>query len=398
MKYKFTARDMTGKQIKGVMEAQSPQGVADNLHGDKLTPISISAAGEGFKLGFGGSGKVSASDVTNFTRQLSTMITAGLPLTDALNLLKVQSTPALAKVVGEMLGDVQSGIPLSSAMEKHPKSFSRVYTALVRAAEAAGVMEQILNRLAENSEKAREFRGKVVGAMIYPIIILLAMAGVFILMMVLVVPKMTALYADFNADLPAPTKMMMAVSSFMTHQWWVLVLVIGGIIYGVQLYLATPKGRMQWSTLLYRLPVVGPLAKETMLTELTRTLSLLLGSGISVVEALNIVSEAVGNDLVEQDMKRIAKQVEKGFPVSISFSESEILPIVVGQMVAVGEETGKMDDVLAKLSHYFETGAEEKVKGLTTAIEPIILIVLAVGVGFLLYAIVMPMYTITNKI
>jgi type II secretory pathway component PulF len=224
------------------------------------------------------------------------------------------------------------------------------------------------------------------------------MIGVMFLMMVLVVPKMTAMYKDFDAALPTPTVVLIKISDFMVNFWWVMILGAVGVFFGVNSYLGTKKGRMQWDTIFYKIPIVGGLAKETMMTELTRTLSLLLGSGVGIVDALNIVADAVGNELVEADVLRIAKQVEKGFPVSISFSESQIFPIVVGQMVAVGEETGKMDDVLAKLSHYFETGAEEKVKGLTTAIEPIILIVLAVGVGFLLYAIVMPMYTITNNI
>jgi MSHA biogenesis protein MshG len=206
------------------------------------------------------------------------------------------------------------------------------------------------------------------------------------------VPKMTALYADFNTDLPWSTTLLIGTSNFMVHLWWLLLMIVGGIFFGSRFVLGTKKGRMQWDTFFYKIPVIGSLAKETMLTEVTRTMSLLLGSGISVVEALTIVADAAGNDLVKLDLLRIAHQVEKGFPVSISFSESEIFPIVVGQMVAVGEETGKMDDVLAKLSHYFETGSEEKVKGLTTAIEPIILIVLAVGVGFLMFSIVMPIY------
>ena len=284
------------------------------------------------------------------------MPAAGLPLTDALNLLKVQSKPALSVVIGDLLADVQGGLALSAAMEKHPKVFSKVYTALVRAAETAGVMEQILNRLAENSEKSREFHGKVVGAMIYPVIILIAMVGVFVLMMVLVIPKLTALYADFNTSLPFSTRAMIAISNFMVHDWWAVILIVAGGYFMGQSYMASKRGRLQWDSVAYRLPVVGSLSKETMLAEVLRTLSLLLGAGISVVESLDIVADAVGNELVEADLKRIARQVEKGFPVSISFSESEIMPVVVGQMVAVGEETGKMDDVLAKLSHYFETG------------------------------------------
>jgi len=399
MKYRYSAKDFTGKTVKGVAEGPSPAAVADALREQKLTPISLTAVQQGFDLSALNSilGKVSANDLTNFTRQLSTMITAGLPITDALSLLKAQSSPAMAKVVGGLLTDVQAGVSLSGAMTKHPKVFSKVYVSLIKAGEAAGVMENILNRLADTSEKSREFRGKVKGAMIYPIIVLIGMVGVMVLMVLVVIPKLTALYADFDAELPAATRAIIWISDFSVKYWWLVLVGIAGITYAVKAYIATAAGRFQWDGMKYKLPVMGPLSREVMLTELTRTMALLVGAGVSVVEALQIVSDAVGNVVVEKDVKRIAHQVEKGFPISISFSESNIFPPIIGQMSAVGEETGKLDDVMAKMSHYFEAESEEKVKGLTTAIEPIILMVLAIGVGFLMYAVVMPIYSITNK-
>lgn len=400
MKYRYVAKDLTGKDVKGVVEGRSPEAVALVLADQKLVPVKIAPmqsvlGGDSF-LTIGGG--VSGAEMANFTRQLSTMLTAGLPLTDALTLLANQSSPKLTKITRLILNDVQAGLALSTAMAKHPMVFSKVYVALVKAGESAGVMETVLNRLAESLEKTREFVIKVKGAMIYPAIIVIGMVIVMAIMMIVVVPKMKLLYEDFGAELPWETKVIIGISNFATGYWWATAIILGGAFYGLRFYLSTTTGRYQWDTLIYRLPITGPLAKYVMLTELSRTMGLLIGSGVSVVEALNIVADTIGNMPVEKEINHVAKQVEKGFPISISFSNSEIFPPIFGQMIAVGEETGKLDEVLGKLAHYFEAESEQRVKGLTTAIEPVILMILAVGVGFLMFAVIMPIYTITDKI
>jgi type II secretory pathway component PulF len=400
MKIRYTAKDFNGKTVKGIVEAGSLKAAAGLLKEQSLIPITVleEKKGVGLEAINAMLGRVTDSDITTFTRQLSTMITAGLPLTDALNLLKAQSSTAFSNIIGAVLLDVQSGISLSVALAKHPKVFGKVYIALVKAGEAAGVMEKVLNRLADTAERGREFKGKVVGAMIYPVIILVGMVAVMLMMVVMVIPKMKDLYADFGEELPFATKMILAVSDFTINYWWVLLAGTAGLVFLVRSALTSKTGQEIWGRWIFKLPVMGPLVRQTVLSEFTRTSALLLSAGVSVVESLRIVSESVGNVVVEKDIRRIANQVEKGFPVSISFSESEIFPPIIGQMVAVGEETGKLDDVLEKISHYFESESEQKIKGLTTAIEPIILMVMAVGIGFLLYAIIMPIYGITNKV
>jgi type IV pilus assembly protein PilC len=400
MKYRYTARDAAGRKIKGKVEAGSKMSAAGIIKEQKMMPLTIDEDKGGVNLSqwFSSVQKPGSGEMTTFTRQLATMINAGLPLTDALTLLKVQSSPSLSIVVGTILSDVQSGMSLSSAMEKHPQVFSKVYTSLVGAGEASGKMENILNRLAETSEKGREFKAKVVGAMIYPIIVIIGMIGVFAVMILVVVPQLTSLYKDFDAELPFLTRVLIGISDFALKFWLPTILGIGLVFWGLLSYKATKNGREKWDEMMYQMPVAGPLIQKVMLTELTRTLSLLVGAGVSIVDALNIVSGAVGNVVAEAEVKNIARKVEKGFPVSISFTECELFPPIIGQMTSVGEETGKMDEVLEKLSRYFESESEEKIKGLTTAIEPLILIVLAVGVGFLMYAVIMPMYTIMDKI
>jgi type II secretory pathway component PulF len=256
----------------------------------------------------------------------------------------------------------------------------------------------VLTRLADSQEKTREFRGKVTGAMIYPAIISIGMIVVMIIMMVVVVPKLTSLYQDFNAELPLATRILMGISNIFLHYWWAVIIVAGGVIFAVVSYLRTAAGKRTRDKLIFSIPIWGMLSKQIMLTELTRTLALLVSAGVPIVEDLDIVAAVVGNIIIEEDVRRVARQVEKGFPVSIAFSESPFFPPIVGQMIAVGEETGKMDEVLDKLSYYFESESDLKVKGLTTAIEPLIIMVLAVGVGFLMYAVIMPIYDITNKI
>ena len=399
MRFRYVAKDPSGKTIKGTVDAQDSKSAAGVLRDKKMLTINL-VEDKGlldmgdFSLKFGG---VSVSDMANFTRQLSTMITAGLPLTDALSLLRLQSGPKLSPVVSAILLDVQSGVSLSEAMGKHPQAFSKVFVSLVKAGEAAGVVETILNRLADNLEKSREFKAKVISAMIYPVIVLLGMVGVMMVMMVVVVPKLTEVYKQFNADLPVATKTVIAISDFMVNYWFIVIILMGGLVAGGVAYLKTPVGKRWWDDLLYKIPIVGPLSKQVMMTELTRTLALLVGAGVSVVEALNIVADALGNVVIESEIKLIAKRVEKGFPISISFSESGHFPPIAGQMIAVGEETGKLDDVLTKLSSYFESESEQKVKGLTAAIEPLIIILLGIGVGFLIFAIILPIYDITNK-
>jgi len=400
MKFVYTGKIIGGKSIRGTVEASSVKAASESLRNQHIIPVAIREANQSFSLEnfMPGRNGVGVGELANFTRQLSTMITAGLPLTDALNLLKMQSGPRLTKVSAAILTDVQGGIALSEAMGKFPDVFSRVYVALVKAAEAAGVMETVLNRLAETSEKSREFHSKIIGAMIYPIIIVIGMIGVTVMVVVLVIPKLSDLYKEVGSELPVMTKMLIAVSDIAVKYWWLgIILGVGGFI-GFGNYFRSDAGRKFWDSIRFKLPIVGPMSQQVMLTEFTRTMALLVSAGVSVVDSLDIVSSAVGNSEVEREVKKIARQVEKGFPVSICFSESRQFPQIVGQMVAVGEETGRLDEVMEKLSRFFETEAETRIKALTTAIEPLILMVMAVGVGFLMYAVVMPLYDVINKV
>lgn len=400
MKFSYLAHDEKGASVKGFMEATDKHQVTSLLFEQKLTPVSVEEMHQGININawVDKIKGVSLDELATFTRQLATMLNAGLPLTDALNLLKLQSTSTVfTAAISQILDDVQAGLSLSVAMQKHPKIFSKVYVSLIKAGESAGVMETILNRLSDNLEKSSDFQSKVKGALIYPVIVFIGMLGVMILMMVVVIPKLTSLYKEFNASLPIATKILIAMSDFMVNFWpLVIVLTVGGF-FAVKSFINSPKGRRLWDEKVYSFPVFGGMMREIMLTELTRTLSLLVGAGVSIVEGLNVVAEATGNVIAEEELRKIIKKVEKGFPLSVSFSESSVFLPIIGQMIAVGEETGKLDEVLSKLSKYFENSSEAAVKGLTTAIEPLIIIILGVGVGFLIFTVVMPIYNLTNQ-
>jgi type II secretory pathway component PulF len=276
--------------------------------------------------------------------------------------------------------------------------FSPTFVALVKSGEIGGVLDEVLVRLSDNMEKQQEFKGKVKGAMIYPIIVIVGMVVVASVMMIFVIPKMLSLYSEFDAELPAPTRILMGISSFMVRFWPIFLGLIVGGVYFFSTYRKTAKGKRKIDELIFKIPIIGDLQKQVILTELTRTLSLMVGAGVSILEGLNISSQVVGNSIIADALKDAASRVEKGFPIAYSFAKHpDAFPYILSQMIAVGEETGKMDEVLSKVSHVFEVESDQKVKALTSAIEPIVMVILGIGVGFLVIAVILPIYNLTSQ-
>jgi len=397
-KYSYKAKNQHGENINGLVEGNDERQALKALRERGLVPYSIKIVHEGSLINsfikiFQ---KISLGDTATFTRQLSTMITAGMTVNEALTILRIQASPAFSVVIDDVMRSVEGGLSLSEALGKHQKVFGKVYTSLVKAGETGGVLDGVLQRLAENMEKEKEFQGKIKGAMIYPIVIVTAMGFVGTIMMIFVIPKLLVLYQDMQIQLPAPTQFLITLSNFMVNFWWLILAGIFGGIAAFRAFAATPAGRIKIDSLKLKLPVFGNLQKQIILTEVTRTLGLLVSTGISIIDALNIVAEGTGNVLYENALKETAKQVEKGLPIAVCLANYEEFPPIVAQMVSVGEETGKLDEVLKKLSRYFESESEEMVKGLTTAIEPLIMVLLGLGVGFLIIAIIMPIYNLTS--
>jgi len=394
--YNYTVKNEHGETIKGRVEAQTKEQASAILRNRSLLVIALKPQNETpfssiNSLLFG----IKTTEIVGFTRQLSTMVTAGLTLTESLHILQQQSKPAMERMISSLLREIEGGSTFAKALKVQGKLFSQVYIQLVRAGETAGMLDTVLARLADNMEKQKEFNSKVKGALIYPVIVIIAMGIVAFVMMVFVIPKLTSMYKELGAHLPFITQVLIDTSDFMAKFWWLVLLMIAGAGFAFKTWHATEKGRLTFDRFMLKLPVMGELRQKVILTEFCRTLSLLLGAGISVLQGLEILSAAQENVLYRNAFAESTDQVEKGIPLSQSIAKYDFFPPIVPQMISVGEETGKVDEVLMKLSLYFESESEQAVRNLTAAFEPTIMIVLGLGVGVLVIAIIMPIYNIT---
>lgn len=396
--FNYKAKNEHGETVTGKVEARDTHQASQVLRSRQLIVISVTKQGESllatFNKQFMG---ISEDDIVNFTRQLSTMVTAGLSLNEALHILAQQGRPAMVSLIEELMRDVEGGNTFAKALEKHPKSFPRIYIQLVRAGETAGVLDEMLTRLADNLESAKNFRAKTQGALIYPAIVIIALFVVSLIMMIFVIPELTQMYDDFGADLPFLTQLLIDFSDFLTGYWWVLLAAIGAIGVAFRSWLQTQSGQRAFSSFLLRIPLYGELKRKIIMTEFARTMSLLLTAGISLLQGLEVATEAISSLLYREELALVKKKIEKGIPLGQAMNNYELFPQILVQMITVGEETGKLDEVLMKLSVYFQSESEQAVKNLTTAIEPMIMIVLGLGVGVMVIAIIMPIYDLTSQ-
>lgn len=398
--FQYKARGLDGKLLTGLVDTPSQEMAIRLLHEKQLFVINVTESHQGFSLTQIQQyvKRVTFNDIVNFTRQLSTMVVAGLSLPEALTILRNQTTnQAFVDVLMDTEHQIVSGGNLADALSKYPKYFSTTYIALIRAGESSGNLDEILTRLSETLESEREFRGKVSGAMIYPVIILIGMVGVIFVMMTVVMPKLTGLYKDFNIKLPWSTALLMSISGFFVNFWWLMIIGMGGAVWLFQKWRKTPLGELLVDQFMFKIPLFGELQKKIILVDFTRTLGMLVSSGIHILEGLQILKSSLGNVLFRNAVGEISNKVEKGLPLGDSFAQYAVFPPIVSQMMKVGEETGKLDETLTKLSKYFQSESEQLVKGLTTAIEPIIMVVMGVGVGFIVISVITPIYNLTSQ-
>jgi type IV pilus assembly protein PilC len=400
-KFVYRAKDWNGKLIRGSVDFDDKKKVIESIKESGLIPLSVveesqTLMGEIYRNFFS---KIGSKQISNFTRQLSTMMNSGLPLTDALSLLKnqVDKKSLMFEVLEHTLSQVQGGQSLATGLEKYKKIFGEAYIASIDAGEEGGVLEEVLLKLADNLEKQNEFTSKIKGAMIYPVIVVIGMLVVIVIMMVFVIPKLMGLYGDFGSEMPAATKIMMAMSNFTVKFWFMIpVFVFGGFTL-FKIGNKKPDFKLKVDEYKLRVPIMGKLINKNILSATIRTMSMLLSAGIPLVETLKIVANVADNEVFKRAYIQISERVQKGFSIANSFEEAGVFPVVVNQMVSTGEATGKLDEVLLRVADYFSAEAEESVKTLTSAIEPIIMIVLGLGVAFLMIAVVMPIYNLTSQ-
>ena len=335
----------------------------------------------------------------DLTRQLAIMLNAGLTLIEALIILRKQITKeSLRKVVIDVENQIKGGNSMSFVLRQYPQYFPNLYISLVKSGEASGKLADILLKLSENLEKQREFRGKLRGALIYPAVVVAAMIGVMFVMITFVIPKLLDLYKNFQVELPFSTKILIAVSSFSAAFWpLIIVAVVGGVV-ALRQYLKTKSGKYMMDSTVIKLPIVKQVIRMGSLVDSTRTLSILIGSGVSILEGLSIVIDTTDNLVYKESFGRVYKKVEKGQSLGSAFGDEPLFPPILTQMAIVGENTGHLDDTLGRLSRYFEFESELAIKTMTTLIEPAILVVLGISVGGLVFSIITPIYSLTTSI
>ena len=401
--FQYKVRDNQGRLLQGSLDGDSQTLVADKLRQMGYVPIAIqqessSKLQRDLKIP-GLSDRVNQKDVAVFSRQFATMINSGLSLLRALNILSDQTeNPTLARTIAEVRTDVEKGISLSAALAKHPKVFKRLYVAMIRAGEIGGVLDSVLLRLAENLEKDVALKQKIKSAMTYPTVVFCLVILIMVGMLIFVVPTFKNLYKDLGGSLPLPTKVLIALSDRAKQFWYVLAALMIGSWVGLRRWVNTEKGRGKWDAMKLRVPVFGQLVHKSALSRFSRTLSVLMRSGVPILQSLEIVRETVNNVVVSNAVQDVAASVKEGESIAKPLERHDIFPPMVVQMISVGEETGALDTMLAKISDFYDQEVEATVEALTSLIEPVLIAVMGVVVGGMVVALYMPMFNIINLI
>lgn len=399
--FHYRAKDGEGRTLEGVVEAPNQQAAEQVLREKKLLIISILEERKKvyLKLSMNILSRVKARDLVLFSRQLSVMESANVPLVRALRILTHQTDSVHFKVViSQIADDVEGGARLSRALARHPKVFSSYFIHMLTSGETTGKLDEVLNVLADQLEKDYDLRSRLRGSMIYPGFIFSTLIVIGTVMMIFVVPKFSEILLQGGQALPLPTRILIGISNFLNQQWWLLLILIIGLIGGLVLFRRTEMGKRTWDELKLRLPVFGKIFQRIYLTRLTQSLSGLIQSGVPLTQALRITAEIVGNEAYRSVTLKTVKEVEVGNSIANLYAKDRNTPPMVAHMMRVGEETGRLDFVLERLSKFYNREVENAVKNLMTLLEPIIFLILGAGAAVLVVGILLPIYqmSLTN--
>ena len=402
--YAYKVREKSGRLVEGSLEADSEQVLVAKLRSMGYTPIDITAQksetlSKDVKIPGLSRSKTKLKDVAVFSRQFATMINSGLSLLRALYILGDQTeNKMLGAVIGQVRTDVETGSSLSVALGKHPKTFNRLYVSMVKAGEVGGSLDEVLLRLAETIEKQVELRRKVRSAMTYPIVVAVLVLGIVTAMLLFVIPMFKDLYTQLGGELPAPTQFLINISTLVRNFWYVMFGIEVGAVMGFRRWINTESGREKWDAIKLRAPVFGPLVRKTALARFSRTLAALVRSGVPILESLDIVADTSGNSVVARAVRDAQTAVKQGEPLAQRLEQHPVFPPMVTQMMAVGEETGAVDEMLDKIADFYDQEIEATVAALTSLIEPLLIVVMGAAVGGMVISLYLPMFNIIKLI
>ncbi|HEY9426508.1 MAG TPA: type II secretion system F family protein [Gemmatimonadaceae bacterium] len=392
--FAYTARTLGGELKTATMDAASRDDVVAQLKRQRLIIVKVDQEKAKQRPG-----RIKTRDIVIFTRQFSTMINAGLPLVQALDILSKQSeNKALQEVTRQVVYDVESGNTVADALRKHPKAFTDLYVNMVAAGEAGGILDTILMRLATFLEKNDALVGKVKSAMIYPGVIMSVAAIAIMVLLIFVIPVFENMFASVNMALPLPTRIVIGASAFLTGYWWAVIAVIFFTVTSLRKYYRTSDGQLKIDTLLLKIPVLGDLLRKSAVSRFTRTLGTLISSGVSILDGLEITAKTAGNRVIHDAIMESRASIAGGDTISAPLQKSAVFPPMVISMIAVGEQTGGLDEMLTKIADFYDTEVDTAVSGLLSLMEPVMIVFLGVVVGGMVVAMYLPIFDMINTV
>lgn len=396
-RFYYTGVSSSGKQVKGEIQAENKNEVISLLRKKKVRPLSIRNAS--LDINFSFLEKVGLKDISRFTRQFSAMTSAGLPLVQCLDILSTQTeNKKLANAVKQVSNDIQGGSTLAEALQKHPSIFNSLYCNMVAAGEASGNLDVVLSRLADYQEKAESLRRKIKGAMTYPVIVLFVAILATVVMFTFVVPTFTQMFADMGGTLPLPTRIVMRISDFLTQYYYVIILSAAAIGTAFYYYNKSPEGKMRIDSLKLKLPVFGDLERKSSISRFSQTLSTLLTSGVTILDALSITAKTAGNKVLEKGIFKTLERISGGQTIAEPLKETGVFPPMVIHMIAVGEKTGDLAEMLKKVADFYQEEVDAAIDALTSIIDPVMILGVGLIIGGTLIAMYLPMFDLVGTI
>lgn len=397
-KFSYIAKNKDGKVREGILESDNKDTVLESLKKQKLSPITIKEI-KGSTFGnINDIGYVSSSEKVMFSKGLSTMVSAGIPIVQAIHILEEQvQSKKLKRATAQIANDIEGGLSLSNALSKHPSIFSPLYINMVKAGEIGGILDETLEKMADEIESEHELVASIRGAMAYPLVILTALVGVVVYLLVSIIPQIGAVFTELGSELPVSTRFLIFISDSVISYGLLIAIVTIGLIFGIRFVVKkNQKVRYYWHYGLMKTPVFGKLIKKINITRFTRTLGSLLTSGVAILEAIDVSANILKNEVFKKEIKEAATKVKDGSSLAEPLKKSKVFPVMVSSMIAVGEETGTLDHILGKLTSFYQKEVDHTVKNLSSLLEPIMMIIIGIGAGFVVISVITPIYTMTT--